>query len=313
MKIAGLFFTLLTTLCTMRHTNASLNDGVYAASLTPLNADLSCNYEELFSHCLDLIQRGCSGIVLGGTTGEGPSFSTHERIEMLEKIIQAGIPPQHILLANGASNISETVELCQAALKWDLPALLICPPSFYKNVSHEAVIAYYREIIQKVADSRLRVLLYHIPQFSGVPITLPIIQALTAEFPEIVIGIKESEGNFELTKDILKGFPGFKVFVGHEKQILEAVHLGGSGSICGIANLYPELIVSLYEMGKQEIRPENPQELNVFFEAMKGLPFISAFKAVMENRKGDIWHRLRPPLMPLTEEQRASFIATLEE
>ncbi len=315
MKIARLFFTLFTTLFTqvlMGHTNASLNDGVYAASLIPLNTDLSCNNAELSSHCLDLIERGCTGVVLGGTTGEGPSFSVSERIEMLEQLIQAGIDPQKIILANGATNIPETVELSKAALKWNLPAVLICPPSFYNNVSDEGVISYYREIIQKVGDSRLRVLLYHIPQFSGVPITLPVIRTLISEFPEIVIGLKESESNFSLTKEILKTFPGFKVFVGNEKQIIEAVHLGAAGSICGIANLYPELIVSLFEQGKQSMS-ENPQELEAFFEAMKGYPFISAFKAIMEKRKGEAWNRLRPPLTPLTSEQSAAFIAKLEK
>ncbi len=289
----------------------ALEPGVYAAALTPLHPDLTCHFEELADHCQDLIHRGCNGVVLFGTTGEGPSFSLDERLQAYEKIIERGVDPQKIILANGGSNIPETVELTKAYLKCNSPAILITPPSFFKHVSEEGVIAFYREIIQKVNDPNLRIILYHIPQFSGVPITLGIIAVLRQEFPEIVVGLKESEGNLAWMKRIIAAHPGFKVFVGNEKQIIEAVHCGAAGSICGIANLYPELICSLYFQGKQNSQ-ENPTQLNDFFEAMKGYHFISVFKAWMEKSKGEAWHCIRPPLLPLNTEQKNAFISKLE-
>jgi 4-hydroxy-tetrahydrodipicolinate synthase len=289
-----------------------LPDGVYAAVLTPMRSDFSCDHKKLASHCIELIRQGCTGVALFGTTGEGPSFSLAERIEALQKLILGGLAPEKIILANGSSGIWDTVALGHEVLKHGCGALLIAPPSFYKNISDEGVLAFYREIIQKIANPKLRILLYHIPQLSGVPISLKIIETLREEFPEIVIGIKESEGNLPFAKAILEAFPGFKVFVGKESHIIESVHLGGSGTICGIANLYPELICSLYSQGKEANSP-NPAAIENVFKALNGIPFIPAAKSLMESRQGEIWHALRPPLIPLSTVQRELFISALRK
>lgn len=285
-------------------------EGIYAATLMPLKTDLSCDSDALVYHCRDLLGRGCQGIVLFGTTGEGPSFSYEEKLSILESLLSSGLSAKKILIANGSTGISETVALAKVALKQGCPAMLIAPPSYYKNVSEEGVIAYYREIIQEVSDPNLRILLYHIPQFTGVPITLPVIKTLTEEFPNNVIGMKESEGNLALTKVVLKKFPNFQIFVGYENQIIEAVRSGASGSICGLANLYPELICSLYSLGKQRLST-NPPQVGQIFDALKGVPFIPAAKAFLERQKGPIWHTLRPPLVPLSDAQRREFYSKL--
>ncbi len=273
-----------------------LPDGIYAAALTPMRADLSCDSEELLVHCQDLIRRGCAGVALFGTTGEGPSFSLEERVSVLGTLIEKGLDAEKVILGNGCSGLSDTVALCREGIWHKCAALLICPPCFYKQVSDEGVIAYYREIIQRVADDRLRIILYHIPQFSGVPLNLHIIDVLRSEFPSIVIGIKESEGNLVFSRAILEKFPHFKLFVGNEKQIIQTVHLGGSGSICGIANLYPELICSLFIEGKRGMVP-NPESLEFIFKALQGVSFIPAAKAFMKTKRGDTWSFIRPPLV----------------
>ncbi len=288
----------------------NLPDGVYAAVLTPLHADYTCNHTKLAEHCFAMVEQGCTGVALFGTTGEGPSFSLDERIDALQKLVGEGFNAGKIILANGSSGISDTVELCHEALKHSCAAVLIAPPSFYKNISDEGVLAFYRTIIQKIGDPRLRIILYHIPQLSGVPISVRVIEALRKEFPETVIGIKESEANLPFTKTLLEMFPGFKVFVGKESHIIESVHLGGAGSICGIANLYPELICSLYHQGKKAYCP-NPTSLDAVFAALKGLPFIPAAKALMEKREGEAWHTIRPPLLPLESTQREFFLSAL--
>lgn len=268
----------------------SLPEGIYAAALTPLHPDLSCDSEKLANHCSDLLKRGCQGVVLFGTTGEGASFSVGERIEALKKVPAQGLDPKKVILANGSASIPDTSALALAALEEGCTTLLIAPPSFYKNVNDEGVIAYYRTIIQKIGSPKLRILLYHIPQYSGVPITLPIIRTLLREFPETIIGLKESEGNLPFSKAILKEFPGLQLFVGNEKQIIETVHLGGAGSICGIANLYPELIVSLFHQGKKGIGP-NPPEFEEIYLSLKKSPFIPIAKAMLH------WPAVRPPLV----------------
>ncbi len=277
------------------------SQAVYAAALIPMRSDLTIDEGELLFHCNDLIRRGCQGIALFGTTGEGPSFSLKERTVALNRIVSSGFDPRKIIVANGSSGIHDTVELAREVQKHGCAALLVAPPSFYKNVSEEGVIAFYREIMTRIHDPELRVILYHIPQLSGVPITLNIIAALLERFSENVVGIKESEGSLSLTKAILETFPEMKVFVGKEKQIIEAVHLGATGAICGIANLYPELICSL-------LKKQDYQDLEPIFEALQGYPFIPAAKALMEERRGAAWSALRPPLIALNPIEREKFL-----
>lgn len=291
--------------------NLEIPDGVYAAALTPIGDDYSCDWKELIAHCKELIARGCQGVVICGTTGEAPSFSVQEKIGIFEKIAASEIDSSKVIATNGGANIPDTVLFARALIEHRFPALLIAPPTFFKHVPEEGVIAYYRHVIEQIGDARLKILLYHIPQCTGVPITLKIAQILQSEFPEVVVGLKESEGNSALTKAVIDAIAGFKVFVGKETEIIEAVQYGAAGAICGLANLYPELICSLFVQGKKG-HCNNPDELATFFHALDRLPFISAFKAVMEKRKGKSWHRLRPPLLPLSETEKREFFSRLK-
>ena len=272
---------------------SALENGIYAAVLTPLNADYSCNNELLASHCKNLINRGCSGIVLFGTTGEGPSFSVAEKIHTLETVIALGLDPKKIILANGSSNLPDSIALAKCAIENTCLASLIAPPSFYKNISEEGICNFYREIIHKVGNPKLQILLYHIPQYSGVPLSLPIVKTLMAEFPDIVVGLKESEGNLAFTKSLLQEVPQCKVYVGKESQIYEAVHLGAAGGICGKANLYPELICSLLEH-------DNTKELEKTAPLFANRPFIACCKAILATNDTPHWNRLRAPLTPVS-------------
>lgn len=273
-----------------------IENGVYVASLTPLHSDLSCNHELLTEHCLQLIERGCKGVVLFGTTGEGPSFSLEEKKYTLKKAISNGLDSKKIIVANGSSCLQDTVDLALAALENDCLACLIAPPCFFKNVTDEGVISFYREIIQRVSDSRLKVILYHIPQYSGVPISLNVIKSLFEEFPNTVVGIKESEGNLSLVQEILKAVPQFKVFVGKETHIPLAVSYGASGSICGMANLWPELLCSVYEKG-------DISKLEQVSTIFKNSPFIASCKAILSDGQNPNWNLVRPPLVSLNSEK----------
>ncbi len=276
----------------------TIEEGVYAAALTPLQADLYCNDQGLAEHCLDLIARGCKGVVLFGTTGEGPSFSLEEKRKSIKQVISKGLDPQKIIVANGAASFQDTIDLGR---ELQCLAYLIAPPCFFKNVTEEGILTFYREVIRRIYNPKLQVILYHIPQFTGVPLTVNIVKTLCEEFPGIVIGLKESEGNLSFTKAILREVPQCKVFVGFEKQIPEAVKAGAAGSICGMANLWPELICSLCE--KRELSPEFEQKVR----AIEKYPFIACFKAILAKKSPD-WELLRPPLVPLSLEQRRELI-----
>jgi 4-hydroxy-tetrahydrodipicolinate synthase len=252
----------------------------YAAALTPLKSDLSIDHKKLCAHCHGLLQRGVEGIALFGTTGEGNSFSVKERISALKKVINSGLPKEMLMMGNGSNGLGETVELAKAAIRAGCETLLIAPPCYFKGVEERGVVEFYRQILLKCPNIKL--ILYHIPQLSGVPITLNIIEALESEFP--LFGLKESEGNLGFLKSAAKQFPNLKVFAGNELQIIEALKWGAAGTICGLANIAPELIASLFQL------QENPNEL-VQLKRQMEKSFIPASKA----RLG--WKEVRPPLI----------------
>jgi 4-hydroxy-tetrahydrodipicolinate synthase len=286
--------------------------GVYAAALTPMRDDLSCNCEELVNHCNDLMKRGCRGIVLFGTTGEGTSFSVEERESVIKTVIQSGVDSRRLIIGISCSAIADTVKLASTAIFQRCSAVLVAPPFFYKHVDDAGVVAFYREVIRRVNSSDLKVILYHIPQYSGVPLNLNIIKTLREEFPTCVVGIKESEGNISLTKDILSTFPGFKVFVGNELHISEAVQLGAVGGISGVANAFPELISSLYEYGLDQHKPDLNEVAQRVIKTLTLFPLFPAIKRTVVAQKGAAWHVLRPPLMPLDEKQSQALLEALD-
>jgi 4-hydroxy-tetrahydrodipicolinate synthase len=283
-----------------------IENGVYAAALTPLKRNLKCDDELLAEHCKELLERGCKGVVLFGTTGEGPSFSTAEKKKILKKVIARGVDPKKIMVGNGSACIHDTVALAKDALEYGCLASLIAPPCFYKNVKDTGVISFYREIIKRVKHPDLQILLYHIPQFSGVPITVHTVKTLCNEFPGIVVGMKESESNLALTKEVLQEVPQCRVFVGKEKQIPEALPLGISGAICGMGNLYPELLCFLFEKGSSS-------EIEKIDAAFVGRPFIASAKAILA-RKNPKWKGfVMPPLVPISKEETLDLLSKLQK
>lgn len=280
-------------------------EGVYAAALTPMHEDYRCNDEALANHCQDLMQRGCSGVVLFGTTGEGSSFTVEERENTFKNVIKLGVDPQKIILGISCCAIQDVLRLAACAISQNCAAILVVPPFFYKKVDDAGVIAFYKAVLEELRHSDMKVILYHIPQLSGVHITIPVIKALLEEFPETVIGMKDSEGNMTLAKEILATFPGFKLVVGKELLIAECVKLGSVAAISGIANAYPELICSLFKCDKSA--QEKAQRM---MEEVRKYPIFPAIKNIVEMQKGTAWHVLRPPLVPLSEEQSQALVAT---
>jgi 4-hydroxy-tetrahydrodipicolinate synthase len=292
-KVAFIFFVLLQGISIMIY---SIENGVYAAALTPLRSDLRCDDNLLTKHCLQLMERGCKGVVLFGTTGEGPSFSVQEKKSTLKQVISNGLDPKKMIVANGASSLQDTVDLGLAALENDCFAYLVAPPCFFTNVTEAGVLSFYREVIQRISDPRLQVILYHIPQYTGVPLSINIVKTLCTEFPNIVVGLKESEGNLSFVKEILETVPHCQVFVGKEEQIPLAVSYGASGTICGIANVWPELICSVYQTG-------NISGLKQVLSLFKNRSFISSCKALLSDSKNSSWNLVRPPLIPLSPQE----------
>src|SRR4051794_2718261 len=211
--------------------------GVFCAALTPLDANLEPNREAFVGHCQRLIADGCAGIALLGTTGEANSFSTTERKALLEAAVEAGIAPSQLLPGTGVTALSETVDLTRHAVSLGVTTVVMLPPFYYKGVSDDGLFASYSEVVERVGDDRLKVILYHIPQFSAVPITFGLIERLRAHYPSVFVGIKDSAGDLSNMEAMVERFPSFAVLAGADPLMLPLLKKGGAGAITATTNL----------------------------------------------------------------------------
>ena len=286
--------------------------GVWCATLTPLSGDGRPDHARLAAHVRRIFAAGVDGIALFGTTGEGQSFSLAERRAGLEALLAAGIEPSRILAGTGCAALPETIELTRHAVMCGCAGALVLPPFFFKDVSPEGVYASYARIAESVADARLRLYLYHIPQVSGVAIPDEAIARLERAYPTLLAGVKDSECNLAHSLRLLEAFPQLSIFVGFEPHLPAALASGGAGTICGIANLYPRLIRRLFDhAGDASHRPDLAR-LERFIAVLDTYPLFPAFKALQADLTGDTaWNVLRPPLMPLESNARDAWLAAV--
>lgn len=270
--------------------------GVLAPVVTPFAADLQVDTTRWTSHCRWLLSQGC-GLAIFGTNSEANSLSMDERLRLLELAASSGIDTSRLMPGTGACALPDAVALTSRAVRHGCGGVLMLPPFYYKGLSEDGLFAFYSEVIQQVGDDRLRVYLYHIPQMSGVPIELDLIERLLKEYPETVVGIKDSSGNWPNTKAMLDRFDDFDIYCGSEAFLLENMRSGGAGCISATANVNPSAIVDLFDNWKSDDAEERQAKVTEFRKVIEGFPMIAALKAVIAISSGDDeWLRTRPPL-----------------
>ncbi|WP_298885929.1 dihydrodipicolinate synthase family protein [uncultured Bradyrhizobium sp.] len=281
--------------------------GFWVASATPLAADGGVDSAKLAAHAKQLFSKGVDGVVLFGTTGEGTSFNVAERIATIEAVIKAGVPAERIGIGGGFPAISDSIALTRAALGLGLRHVLILPPYFDRSVTPEGIEDAFAAIIDGVADDRLRAYLYHIPQISGVAIPTSVAANLRRRYGKTVAGLKDSSGDFKQFQAFRAAAPELAITVGNETDIARAIAAGGAGTICGMANIAPELVKAMID-GK-DVEPRMQAAVDI---VVKSPSFLTTLKAILAAQTGDAgWLRVRPPLRALSD--GAALKAKLDE
>lgn len=290
--------------------------GVNCAAATPLNADFTPDLGRFAAHCKWLLEEGCHGIALLGTTGEANSFSVAQRKAILEAALGAGIAPDQLLPGTGVAAGADTIELTRHALSAGVTRVVMLPPFYYKNVSDDGLFAAYARIIEGVGDDRLRIILYHIPPMSNVPLSRGLVKRLREAFPGIVIGIKDSGGDLTNMQEMVKENPGFAVLAGADPFMLPLLKAGGAGCITAACNfISPEMRV-IYDNWADGSKAKEVEAAQARVTAYRTLSTtymqLPTVKAIMALKSGDmVWNRLCPPLTSLSEAQFADIKAKL--
>src|SRR3954469_13070172 len=228
--------------------------GFWVASATPLAMDGSVDTAKLAAHAKQLFNRGVDGVVLFGTTGEGTSFNVAERVATIEAMLKAGVAAERIGIGGGFPAISDGIALTRAVLGLGLRHVLYLPPYFDRSVTPEGVEDAFAAILDGVADDRLRASLYHIPQISGVAIPTHVAANLRKRYGKLVAGLKDSSGDFRQFQAFRAAAPELAITVGNETDIARAIAEGGAGTICGMANIVPELVKAMIDGPGEEAR-----------------------------------------------------------
>jgi len=287
--------------------------GVLSPVVTPFKPDLSPDAERFIAHCRWLNSQNV-GLACFGTNSEANSLSVNERMALLDALVAAGVDASRMMPGTGMCALPDSVRLTEHAVKLGCAGVLMLPPFYYKGVSDEGLYRNYSEVIQRVGDARLRIYLYHIPPVSQVAITLKLIERLIKAYPDNVVGIKDSSGDWSNTKAVLDAFArsGFDVFPGSESFLLAAMRNGGAGCISATANVNPAAIDRLYREWQNADADAQQEALNKVRNAVGQYVMIPALKATIAHYGADAdWATVRPPLTELNAEQNAKLVADL--
>ncbi len=295
-------------------TSPARMQGVFSPVLTPFNADLSPDPDRFVKHCRWLIEQGV-GLAVFGTNSEANSLSVSEKRSMLDALLQAGVPASRLMPGTGACALPDAIELTKHAVTAGCGGVLMLPPFYYKGVSDEGLYRAFATVIDKVADARLRVYLYHIPPVSNVPITYALIERLLKAYPGAIAGIKDSSGDWKNTSGMLERFQpqGFDVFAGSENFLLANMRGGGAGCITATGNVNPGPIVKLYNEWQGADADAQQAGLDATRAVFAKFPMIPAMKAAIAWKSGRAaWATVRPPLVDLNAEQQATLQQALD-
>jgi 4-hydroxy-tetrahydrodipicolinate synthase len=288
--------------------------GVVAPVLTPFDDKGNPDKKRFIAHAKWCLEDGCTALAPFGTTSEATSLGLEERIDLLETLIASGIDARRLMPGNGTPNIPDTVKLTKHGLSQGVGAFLTLPPYYYKNMSDEGIFRFFAEVIERVGDKKLRLYLYHIPPQAVLGFSLPLIGRLIKAYPETVVGLKDSTGDWKSTEAILKEYAstGFEVFPGAETSMLPAMRMGGVGCISATANVAARNIRSVFDNWQSKDADAAQEKIAATRKAIQAYPVIPVMKAMIAHYRNDPgWNRVRPPFVALTAAEAEKAIADL--
>jgi 4-hydroxy-tetrahydrodipicolinate synthase len=288
--------------------------GVLSPVVTPFDADLRPDGARFVRHCQWLVSQDV-GLAVFGTNSEGNSLTVGEKLTLLDRLVEAGLPAARMMPGTGTCALGDTVELTSHAVKLGCGGVLMLPPFYYKGNSDEGLFRSYSEVIQRVGDNRLRIYLYHIPPVAQVPITLTLIERLLKAYPVVIAGVKDSSGDWSNTNAMLERFQpqGFDVFSGSESFLLATLRGGGAGCISATANVNPGPIARLAGTWQQDDADVQQAGLDAVRNVFQSFPMIPALKTAIAHYGDDpAWATVRPPLVELDTVQQADLITALD-
>ena len=278
-------------------------NGIYAAGMSIFNKDLSLNIEKTILHAENIIDKGCHGVAIFGSTGQAQLISISEKIKLLNNLSKSKYKNKFII-GNGLNSLSETINYIKIALSLNFENFLIMPPAYYKY-SDKEVITFYSKIVEAAPNSRI--ILYNFEKLCGYKFSLECVQELVKKFPEQIIGIKDS--SYNIYKNLR--LKDFSILPGSETKLVEGLEIGCSGIITATCNVTAELSRKVYDdFISKKTQTENEKLINVR-SAFDKYNLISGLHSYCA-KENDIFKNVLPPLTLLTKENEKELFENLK-
>ena len=277
--------------------------GIFAATMSVLNTDLSLNIEKTIDHAENLIDQGCHGTAIFGSTGQAQLLSISEKIKLLNKLSESKYKDKH-LIGTGLNSLNETINFLKIASSLNFKKYLIMPPAYYKYEDSE-VIEFYSKIIESIPDCKI--ILYNFEKLCGYKFSLDCVEKLVSKFPKQIIGVKDSTYNlYENLK-----LENFSIFPGSETKLLKGLQLGCSGIITATCNVTAELSRKVYDdfiLKKEQTKNQKLIDVRTIFDKYNLISGLHTYFA-LENK---IYKNILPPLGLLSKEDEKDLMEKLK-
>ncbi len=281
--------------------------GVLAAITTPFLDTGEPDLQRLLQRAGRLLEGGCDGLNLLGTTGEATSQSVNQRLAVMEAVGASGLPLERMIVGTGAASLQDAALLTRKAAEIGFSAALLLPPFYYKPVPDAGVLRFVEAVAQATASAPIPLYLYHFPALSGVPYTPALVALLVRHLGSRIAGLKDSSGDVAYAQEIAATFPSIAVYPSSEATLLSA-RPGGpfAGCISATTNLNAADCALAYHKGDEAALVRAVRMRGLF----DGLPLVPGVKAMISRLENDSAHaRTLPPLAPLDSGQLDTLLA----
>src|SRR5438105_12834265 len=286
--------------------------GVLVPVLTPFTPAGEPEAGRFVAFCRWLLDQGADGLAIFGTTSEANSMSAGERMALLDRLVASGIPPAKLMPGAGACSVTEAATLIRHAVGHGVGGVLMLPPFYYKGMDDDGLFAFFAGVIDRVASPALRMYLYHIPPQTVLGLSLDLVGRLIRAYPETVVGLTDSSGDWSNTAALLERFPDFAVFPGSEVFLLDGLRKGAVGCITASGNVNVPGIKKVYDNWRGPQAEALQAEITTLRNTLQAYPMVPALKRVVAHYHDDpAWAAVRPPLVPLDAAQSRALIADL--
>ena len=279
-------------------------NGIYAASLSLLNENLTLDCKKTISHAEDIIDNGCHGVVFFGSTGQSQLISLSEKIQLINHLPSSKYKEKFII-GTGLNSLSDTINLMKISKTLDFDKFLIMPPAYYKY-GDEEVINFYTRIINEISECNI--ILYNFEKLSGYKFSIDCVEKLVDKFPKQIIGVKDSSYNLYESLKI----NNFSVMPGSESKLLKGLELGCSGIITATTNVTSALAREVYDNFFNKSSQDLNKKLCDVRATFDKYNIISGLHSFMSD-KNEIYKNVLPPLKLLSETDKKELFSSLKK